>query len=134
MSDPLKLTKKDTVALWHAVGWMDLCLKQSAIDGESADALEAERGKLRAAKRALRKVNAIRKHQGGSVAALRAQPEAAGPVGWQLVPREPTPEMLAAMDDAGTRAWGDDCSWTEYEMADVYAAMLAAASQPSKEA
>lgn len=30
MSDRQKLTKADTVALWHAVQWMALCLQQSA--------------------------------------------------------------------------------------------------------
>jgi len=61
MSDTGKLTKDDTVALWHAVNWMDLCMKHPPGPGEDAAALDAERERLVAAKRALRKVNAIRK-------------------------------------------------------------------------
>lgn len=61
MSD--KLTKADTVALWHAVEWMALCLKQPAAEGVSDGTMEAERERLAAAKRALRKVNAIRRAQ-----------------------------------------------------------------------
>lgn len=57
----LRLSKADTVALWYAVGWMSLCLRVSPL--EHAEAVEAERSKLLQAKRALRKVNAIRKAQ-----------------------------------------------------------------------
>jgi hypothetical protein len=70
-ADPgAQLTKADTVALWHAVQWITLCLKQSE-PGEPG--LEAERERLTAAKRALRKVNAIR-----SAAASRAGAVAVG--------------------------------------------------------
>ena len=53
------LTKADTVALWHVVQWMVLCLRQP-YDGQP-EPMENERAKLASAKRALRKVNAIRK-------------------------------------------------------------------------
>jgi hypothetical protein len=60
--DPLKLTKADTVALWHAVQWMDICLREAAKEpGRDATAIAGERERLRAAKQALRKVNAIRR-------------------------------------------------------------------------
>lgn len=55
------LTKAETVALWHAVNWMELCLKQPPDPRESAEAIAAERERLRTAKRALRKVNELRK-------------------------------------------------------------------------
>lgn len=57
----LRLSKADTVALWYAVDWMGLCLRHSP--AEHAKAVEAERSRLKQAKRALRKVNAIRKAQ-----------------------------------------------------------------------
>ena len=58
MADPGKLTKADTVALWHAVQWMNLCLRQTPC-GDAGMEIELER--LAAAKQALRKVNAIRR-------------------------------------------------------------------------
>lgn len=58
-----KLTKADTVALWHAVEWMALCLRQADPAQESPEALDAERERLRAARAALRKVNALRREQ-----------------------------------------------------------------------
>jgi hypothetical protein len=64
-----KLTKADTVALWHAVQWMDLCLRQS---DKGEQGVEVERERLVAAKRALRKVNAIRKAGGAGVAPVQA--------------------------------------------------------------
>lgn len=64
------LAKADTVALWYAVNWMELCLKQPPEPDTDTAATAAERERLRTAKRALRKVNAIRKAQ--------EQPETAG--------------------------------------------------------
>lgn len=57
------LAKADTVALWYAVNWMELCLKQPPEPGVDPAATAAERERLRTAKRALRKVNAIRRAQ-----------------------------------------------------------------------
>lgn len=57
--DPSKLTKADTVALWHAVQWMALCLKQN--EQFPSDTLATERERLAAARRALRKVNDLRR-------------------------------------------------------------------------
>lgn len=65
MTDHQKLTKTDTVALWHAVQWMALCLQQSA-GLMPSDTMATERERLRAAKRALRKVNAIRRAPGAT--------------------------------------------------------------------
>ena len=55
------LTKTETTALWHAVNWMDLCLKQTVDDSVSPEAMNNERERLRQAKSGLRKVNALRK-------------------------------------------------------------------------
>ena len=61
------LAKADTVALWHAVQWMESVLREWRRDGfkEEADRAkyDAQRETLCLAKRALRKVNAIRKAQ-----------------------------------------------------------------------
>lgn len=66
------LTKADTVALWHAVQWMQDVLREWRSGGFKDDTDRAQwadqRDTLLRAKRALRKVNAIRK----------AQPKAAG--------------------------------------------------------
>lgn len=51
-----------------------------------------------------------------------AQPAPAVPEGWQIVPKEPTPEMLTAGDNAGDDIWTVESS---------YAAMLAAAPAPA---
>ena len=59
--EPGHLTKADTVALWHAVEWMALCLRQPPTQKTEPEALENERLRLKAAKRALRKVNELRK-------------------------------------------------------------------------
>lgn len=58
-----KLTKSDTVALWHAVEAMALnCRVMREIQPPIAEeAQKAEWDRLRAARAALRKVNAIRK-------------------------------------------------------------------------
>ena len=61
------LTKADTVALWHAVNWMDTVPREWRRDGFKDDmdksVHEDERQKLLQARRALRKVNAIRQAQ-----------------------------------------------------------------------
>lgn len=65
MSDKNRLTKAETVALWHAVNWTDHVLRNWRKDGFKDDAdrghYDVERQRLLLAKRALRKVNAIRK-------------------------------------------------------------------------
>jgi hypothetical protein len=61
MPDRMELTKADTVALWHAVQWMGLCLRSGEL--MPGDTLATERKRLTAAKRALRKVNEIRNAQ-----------------------------------------------------------------------
>ena len=64
MNNPLpKLAKTETVALWHAVNWMDLCLRGTKPEDVDTATWEAERERLRVAKQALRKVNRIRKEQ-----------------------------------------------------------------------
>jgi hypothetical protein len=62
MPESSRLTKTDTVALWHAVQWMALCVRSGEL--MPGDKLAIERARLVAAKRALRKVNAIRKANG----------------------------------------------------------------------
>lgn len=60
---PPQLTKDDTRALWHAVeGLHDLVRAMHGEDFSTAQ-LVAERAKVLAARRALRKVNAIREAQ-----------------------------------------------------------------------
>lgn len=64
---PTKLAKVETVALWHAVNWMEVVLREWKRDGFKDDQDQAQhevqRQHLSTAKRALRKVNAIRKAQ-----------------------------------------------------------------------
>lgn len=55
------LTKAETTALWHAVNWMELCVRQPVTDDTPQEAIDAERERLRLAKSCLRKVNALRK-------------------------------------------------------------------------
>jgi len=55
------LTKVETVALWHAINWMDLCLRADRKENPEAAYLPAEFKRLADAKRALRKVNELRK-------------------------------------------------------------------------
>ncbi len=55
------LTREETAALWHAVNWMDLCLRQTLEEPPSQEAMEKERNRLKLAKSGLRKVNALRK-------------------------------------------------------------------------
>lgn len=85
------LTKADTVALWHAVDSYVLQVQvmpsMTMPDGStfSTDQIEAERERLKAAKRALRKVNALRKAQSAgagrtcrSTGKLQVEQETAG--------------------------------------------------------
>lgn len=55
-----KITAEEATGLWHAVKWMDLCLRQPVGDAEHA-ALADQLKKLAAAKRALQKVQAARR-------------------------------------------------------------------------
>ena len=60
------LTKADTVALWHAIQWMESVLTSWRRDGfldGSRPQYDYQRELMLQAKRALRKVNAIRKSQ-----------------------------------------------------------------------
>lgn len=61
MADKLKLTRSETRALWAAVEWMALCLRQTGAG--TPEQIEAEKERLNLARLALRKVNAIRKSQ-----------------------------------------------------------------------
>ena len=58
-----ELTKDDTRALWHAVEGLHDLVRAMHGEGFSAAQLAGERAKVLAARRALRKVNAIRKRQ-----------------------------------------------------------------------
>ena len=64
---PTKLAKVETVALWHAVNWMEVVLREWKRDGFKDDQDQAQhevqRQHLTTAKQALRKVNALRKAQ-----------------------------------------------------------------------
>lgn len=64
---PTKLAKAETVALWHAVNWMEVVLREWKGDGfrDEQDQVrhEVQRQLLTTAKRALRKVNQLRKEQ-----------------------------------------------------------------------
>lgn len=59
------LTKADTVALWYAVNWMQNVLsgwfREGFKDDQDRAQYQAERERLTTAKRALRKVNKLRK-------------------------------------------------------------------------
>ena len=55
-----KFTQAEAAGLWHAVQWMELCLKQDEIDVQPAH-LALEQRRLKAAKSALRKVQAARR-------------------------------------------------------------------------
>lgn len=62
-----KLTKAETVALWHAVNNMEIMVREMPkVDGVTADQIAAEQDRLRTAKRALRKVNALRTAAGNN--------------------------------------------------------------------
>lgn len=58
----LALTKLDTTSLWHAVeAFKDLVRAMRGMDGITPEQVAAEEAKLASARRALTKVNAIRK-------------------------------------------------------------------------
>jgi len=61
------LRQAETVALWHAVNWMEVVLREWKRDGfkdeQDQAQHEVQRQHLTDAKRALRKVNALRKAQ-----------------------------------------------------------------------
>lgn len=69
MTLAIKLTKADTVALWHAVNAQGYAMQaMRELNREqpgkfTAEEIEGEDARLTQAKRALRKVNAIRKAQ-----------------------------------------------------------------------
>ena len=60
MAEKNQITAEEAAGLWHAVQWMDLCLKQPVGDSEHAG-LADQIKKLAAAKRALQKVQALRR-------------------------------------------------------------------------
>lgn len=60
--DKTTLTKADTVALWYAVDAFGYSVRAMlGIEGFTPEQVESERARLIAAKRALRKVNKLRK-------------------------------------------------------------------------
>lgn len=64
MSTAPSLTKADTVALWHALDAMANAVRaMHSIEGITADQIEEEKVRLATARRALRKVNTIRRAQ-----------------------------------------------------------------------
>lgn len=82
------LTKADTVALWHAIQWMESVLTSWRRDGfldGSRPQYDDQRELMLQAKRALRKVNAIRKGQArrrtSNVQEVQEQRETAGGAG-----------------------------------------------------
>lgn len=73
------LTKADTVALWHAVTALSYQVSaMREIETITPEQIEAERARLLAAKRALRKVNQLRK-EGVQLANLRKSESGAKP-------------------------------------------------------
>lgn len=57
-----QLTKVETIALWHAVdAYSDMIRAMHSVPGISQEQINAERERLAVAKRALRKVNELRK-------------------------------------------------------------------------
>lgn len=59
-----RLTKAETVALWHAISNFELMVRQMrGMEGISAEQFMAERERLLLAKRALRKVNKLREQR-----------------------------------------------------------------------
>jgi hypothetical protein len=80
------LAKADTVALWHAVQWMENVVREWRREGfkdeQDRAQHDAQRQRLLLAKRALRKVNAIRKGQAcRSNKKLQADQKTAGGAG-----------------------------------------------------
>lgn len=60
----VRLTKQDTTSLWHAVdAFKDMVRAMRDMEGITPDQVAAEEAKLASARRALTKVNAIRKAQ-----------------------------------------------------------------------
>lgn len=71
MKQLTRLTKADTTALWHAVDAMSFAVRaMPSLEAITSEQIEAEKVRLTAARRALRKVNTIRKNQAG-IAKLR---------------------------------------------------------------
>mgnify|MGYP000915251749 CR=1 FL=1 len=63
-STPDRLTKQDTTSLWHAVdAYKDMVRAMRDMEGITPEQIAAEEAKLALARRALTKVNAIRKAQ-----------------------------------------------------------------------
>ena len=64
---PTKLAKVETAALWHAINWMEVVLREWKRGGFKDDQDQAQHEvqcqHLTTAKQALRKVNALRKAQ-----------------------------------------------------------------------
>lgn len=61
---PDRLTKKDTVALWHAVqAFAALIEAERRMEGIEEEMLDDDKAKLAAARKALLKVNKIREEQ-----------------------------------------------------------------------
>lgn len=59
-----RLTKEETVALWHAISNFELMVRQmKGVDGITAEQVTAETERLSLAKRALRKVNKLREQR-----------------------------------------------------------------------
>lgn len=62
--DPPRLTKQDTTNLWHAVeAFKDMVRAMRDMEGITPEQLASEEARLSAARRALAKVNAIRRAQ-----------------------------------------------------------------------
>lgn len=80
-----KLTKDDTRALWYAVEAQHEMLRAMRGEGFTSEQMEAEPAAVLAARRALCKVNAIRKAQSCRSTAnpqvLQAEPKTAGGAG-----------------------------------------------------
>ncbi|MDP3164397.1 MAG: hypothetical protein Q8N06_02920 [Hydrogenophaga sp.] len=66
MKQAPRLTKADTVALWHAVEAFALQTRLSLDRGLTLDQLRVEHDRVRAARQALRKVNALRRLHAGN--------------------------------------------------------------------
>lgn len=82
MGEAIKLTKADTRALWRAVDDMRLMFYAGTMKADpplSQEVIQVEREKLLQAKRALRKVYALRKQQ--SAAELARAADAGGKEG-----------------------------------------------------
>jgi hypothetical protein len=59
-----RLTKAETVALWHAISNFDLMVHEmKVLDGITTEQVTVEKGHLALAKSALRKVNKLREQR-----------------------------------------------------------------------